>query len=108
MRPVLAAVLVLVALIDIGSHALHSSGGSDAAWCIPYHYTNPGIDCPHKRDHRTPDKGAFDDLGHAAVLLVREEPQVAGIVYRTELPVGAPNEFISRTLAPPFHPPKQA
>lgn len=110
-RRLLAASLLVIALVDIGSHAV-TTAEADAklppAWCVKYHYENSGVDCPHKRDHRAPDKSAFDELGHNAVLEPTEEIQVSGIVYTSELPTAPETRIVTRTLEPPTQPPKQA
>lgn len=111
-RQLLAAVLLMIAVFELGSHALfHSPGSSEtkaSTWCLPFHYTNPEIDCPHKRDHRAPDKNVFDEMSHLAVLLKTEEPDLEGIVYRSQLPTPPDVRPLSRELSPPFQPPKQA
>ena len=109
-RRLLAAGLLVIALVDIGSHAV-TTAESDArgplAWCVKYHYENSGVDCPHKRDHRMPDTSSFGDMGHNAILESNEEMQISGIVYRTELPTAPEVRIVTRSLEPPTQPPKQ-
>jgi hypothetical protein len=110
-RRLLAASLLVIALVDIGSHAITTSGAewnTSATWCLKYHYDNSGVDCPHKRDHRMPDTSSFGDMGHNAVLEPAQEIQISGIVYRTELPTAPEVRIVTRTLEPPTQPPKQA
>lgn len=111
-RRLLAAGFLLIAFVEMGSHAFMDSRDRDASgaltWCAIFHYTNPGIDCPHKRDHRGPDKSVFDESSHHAVLLTREDLEFAGIAYQTELPAARDAWPLSCSLTPPFYPPKQA
>ena len=109
-RRLLAAGLLVIAFVDIASHAITTADTETrdlSAWCVKYHYENSGVDCPHKRDHRAPDKSAFDDMGHSAVLQPAEEVQISGIVYRSELPAPQEIRTVTRPLEPPTQPPKQ-
>jgi hypothetical protein len=110
-RRLLAASLLVIALVDIGSHAFTTAEawtGGPLEWCVKYHYDNSGVDCPHKRDHRMPDTSSFGDTGHNAILESKEEFQISGIIYRTELPTAPEVRIVTRSLEPPTQPPKQA
>lgn len=109
-RRLLAAMLLAVAFFDIAGHAIvdaQNADGSSAQWCVKYHYTNSGVDCPHKRDHRGPERSAFDDSSHVAVLAAEELIEGSGISYRSEPPARRETRVITRSLTPPFHPPEQ-
>jgi hypothetical protein len=108
-RRVLAAGFLALAFLDLVGHAMESRDNKGAtAWCVQFHYTHPGIDCPHKRDHQRPEK-AFDEVSHVAVLLTQEDLRAStGIVYRSQPPVTEVSRFLSRSLEPPVQPPKQA
>lgn len=105
MRRLLAAALILIAFVDVGSRSVMTSGQD--VWCAVYHYTNRGVDCPHKRDHRSPDKSSFEETTHEAVLLNKEELRITGIVYTTEEPTARKVRIVTRPLEPLFQPPKQ-
>lgn len=111
-RRLLAASFLLVAIMDLGTHAFAGSYSGPAVaattWCAKYHYANSGIDCPHKHDHRTPEKSAFDEISHNAVLLNPSELAITGALYRVQPPVPLDNTHVSRSLEPPVRPPKQA
>lgn len=111
-RRLVAAVFLMLVFFDLSGHAFMDSrdASGSKAWCIQFHYTHPGIDCPHKRDHQRSDKSAFDEVGHLAVLLTLEDLQAAsGISYRSEPPIVRTSSlFLSRSLEPPVQPPKQA
>jgi len=111
-RRLLAATFLMLAFLDLSSHALTDSRDASGSqtWCIKFHYTHPEIDCPHKRDHQSPDKYSFDEASHLAVLLTQDDLRApSGISYRSEAPVSYPKSlFLSRSLEPPIQPPKQA
>ena len=110
-RRLLAAGLLVIAFVDIASHAITTAEAGTSGpldWCVKYHYDNSGIDCPHKRDHRMPDTPSFGDMGHSAILEPIQEIEISGIVYRTELPAAPQIRIVTRTLEPPTQPPKQA
>lgn len=104
-RWLLAAAFLSVAFIDLGSHALTISTDGNA-WCTPFHSRNSGIDCPHKRDHRTPEKNTFDETTLLTLEADVDPREPVSIVYQGELPVGPNVRLVTRSLDPPFQPPK--
>lgn len=101
----LAAAFLAVAVIDLGGHAvtIYTETG---AWCAPFHYNNSGVDCPHKRDHKTPEKTAFDETTLLAVDEALAAPQAAEVAFSVDLPAAPAFRFVTRSLDPPFQPPK--
>jgi hypothetical protein len=103
-RKYFAAVLLLIAMFDVSSNVLASVLMPPA--CADLHYSSNGVDCPHKRERRSPDRGAFDDTTHLAVLQPADEPEVIGSVYSTETPFPLTFRIVTRSVAPPFQPPR--
>ncbi len=110
-RRLIAALFLLSAFFELGSHMFltSSSGGKASAWmwCAKFHNPNNGISCPHKRDHRGPERNVLDEMSHHAALLTQDDLEITVIVYHTEIPAPRRVHAISRTLTPRFQPPEQ-
>ncbi|HTH51363.1 MAG TPA: hypothetical protein VL501_05495 [Pyrinomonadaceae bacterium] len=111
-RRMLAAAFLFIAFVEMGSHAMIDSQDPNAlteAMACSLAVNMPAkADCPEQRRQRQETKNLLDEMTTHMVVLNSLVVPHSGITYRSldNYAIAAPP--LSRTLAPPFHPPKQA
>ena len=110
-RWLITAAFLFVMCFELGSHAMNDLRGSKPAssltWCEVMHYTSPAIDCPHKRQPFGPQEAVSDQASHHLALIPSIVVPTSGMIYASNSTYLVVNSPISRSLDPPFHPPKQ-
>ena len=108
----LSAGFLLIAFIEMGSHAFMDSQDfaaiDDLTVCRVTQDAFPRADCPDKRQQRQETKNLLDEMTSHCMILTGMIVPHTGIMYRTISAELSQGEVPARTLEPPFHPPKQA
>ena len=108
----MAAALLTIAFIEIGSHAVIDSQDLDhfqtLGICGLAHNRPLTVDCPTRHKPRGPESNLHDEMMiHAMILNDMTSPR-SGISYRTDEAVESIVSALSGNPERPFHPPKQA
>jgi hypothetical protein len=108
-RRLFAAGLLVIALMDIGSHAYTTgeTGGANA-WttCYLLHHTSPSADCPHKRHPGLPEANLFNDLSNHCAVMPKLDLDFGEAVTRDVAIERELSADITRTIAPLAEPPE--
>src|SRR5262249_17534504 len=111
-RRLLAAMFLFVFVVELGSHVLIDAQDPNAVTetmaCSLNEYVPVSADCPEQRRQQQEQKNLLDEMTTHAVILSNMSVPHSGITYRTLDNFASADGIVSRTLAPPFHPPKQA
>jgi hypothetical protein len=108
----LAAAFLFVAFAEMGSHVLIDSQDphalTEALACSIAENMPAKADCPEQRRQRQETKNLLDEMTtHIAVLNSLVVPH-SGISFLSPDNYAAGADLVTRALATPFHPPKQA
>jgi hypothetical protein len=111
-RRILAGAFVLIAFIELGSHAFADSQDiahfETLGFCGIQHESSLSIDNPAKQKQRNQSSSLLDEMTtHMVVLSALTLPRVS-VSYWADDPVETVTHSLSGILATPFHPPKQA
>ncbi|HEV7698857.1 MAG TPA: hypothetical protein VGO43_01365 [Pyrinomonadaceae bacterium] len=111
-RRLLAAGFLFVAIVELGSHAFMDSHDpnfeSDLTVCRVSDNPSPLADCPDKRQQRQETKNLLDEMTSHSGLLAELSLPLKGVLYDTAINFSYDHRPITRSLTPPFQPPKQA
>jgi len=110
-RRLLAAMFLFVFAVELASHVLIDSQDPNALTVSEACSLNENIparaDCPEQRRQQQETKNLLDEMTtHMVVLNTLTVPH-SGIMYRTPTNFSSDDRFVTRSLAPPFHPPEQ-
>jgi hypothetical protein len=108
----LACAFVLIAMIELGSHAFADSQDiahfEQLGFCGIQHESPLSIDNPSKQKQRNQNSSLLDEMTtHVVVLSALTLPRVS-VSYWTDEPVESATSALAGNLTTPFHPPKQA
>ena len=108
----LSGAFLLIAFIEMGSHAFMDSQDfaaiDDLTVCRVTQDAFPRSDCPDKRQQRQETKNLLDEMTSHCMILTGMVVPHTGIMYRTISAEPKADYPLARALTPPFHPPKQA
>ena len=111
-RRALAAMFLVVFLLEMGSHVLIDSQDpnavTEAVSCLLDDNIPARAECPDQRRQRQETKDLLDEMTTHVVVLNSLTMPHSGIMYRTLTNYAIQIEPVSTDLAPPFHPPEQA
>lgn len=112
-RRMLSAAFLIIAFIEIGSHACSDSQEDIAhfetlGFCGINHGTPLTIDVPSKQRQRAPNTNLLDEMIIHSVILNDLTSPRCGISYWTSDYDESLTRLLSGILSPPFHPPKLA
>ena len=109
-RRALAAMFLFVFLVEMGSHVLidrqDPNAVTEAFSCSLDENVPAKADCPDQRRQRQETKDLMDEMTTHVVILSSLTVPHTGSLYRTPANYASQNVVVSRTLAPPFHPPQ--
>lgn len=110
-RRLIAAGFFLIAVVEIGSHAfmdsLDPAASQELTECRVQENAPIKADCPDNQKNRGPESNLKDELTSHCMILSQLSVPFNGIMYRTEMNFASNVRTLSRSLTPPFHPPKQ-
>jgi hypothetical protein len=108
----LAAAFLIVAFIEIGSHAFSDSEDlahfETLGFCGIQHDAPLAINVPANQKQRGPNSNLLDEMVIHAVILNDLTTPRCGISYWTTEDFQSVVRPLSGSLSPPFHPPKLA
>ena len=102
---------LFVAFVEMSGHALIDSQDpnavTEAMSCSLSENVPARADCPDQRRQRQETKDLLDEMTTHIVILSSMTVPHSGILYRTPSDFYRRDRIVSRSLAPPFHPPEQ-
>ena len=108
----IAAMFLFVFMIEMGSHMLIDSQDPNAVTevgvCEISEKIPDRVDCPEQRRQRQETKNILDEMTTHVVVLNSLTVPHAGRMYDTGSNYASTLGDISRSLTPPFRPPKQS
>src|SRR3954469_22729811 len=111
-RRMLAAAFVVIAFIEIGSHAFTDTQDiahfETLGFCGIQHDAPPSVDSPAKQKQRGPNSNLLDEMTTHAVILNHLTFPRTGVSYWTDETTDPILRSLSGSPTIPFHPPKQA
>ena len=109
-RRALAAMFLFVFLVEMGSHVMIDSQDAnamtEAASCSLDENIPARADCPDQRRQRQEAKDLMDEMTTHVVVLNNLVIPHSGIMYRTPTSYSTNERIVTRSVAPPFHPPE--
>jgi hypothetical protein len=108
----LACAFVLIAFVELGSHAFADSQDiahfETLGFCGVQHESPLSIDNPAKQKQRNQNSSLLDEMTtHVVVLTALTLPRVS-VSYWTAEPVESVTAVLDGSLTTPFHPPRTA
>jgi len=111
-RRAIAAMFLFVFLVEMGSHVMVDSQDPNAVTevisCSLDENLPARADCPEQRRQRQEAKDLLDEMTTHVVVLNSLTVPHSGIMYRTPANYVTSDRIVTRSVAPPFHPPEQA
>ena len=112
LRRSIAGAFIVIALIEVGSHAFidsHDPAALEAMTvCRVYQHSSPVVDCPENQKQRQESRNLKDEMNTHTVVLGGLTVPLRWATYETgqiARPIVYP---LSGELSSPFHPPEQA
>lgn len=111
-RRILAAMFLFVLVVEMGSHvvidAQDPSTITETLACSANENLPARADCPEQRRQRQETKNLIDEMTTHMVVLNSIVVPHSGISYRSPDNYMSSDQIVSRSLPPPFQPPKQS
>jgi len=112
LRRSIAGAFVIIALVEVGSHAFIDSRDPAAleamTVCRVYQQSSPIVDCPENQKQRQEQRNLKDEMNTHTVMLSALTVPLSWATYDTDKILRPIVKPLSGELSSPFHPPKQA